>query len=622
MAPLRLETGEDVVLAQVLARAGEGTIYALVDHPEWVAKIFHPTLKRLGAKLEKVAAMVASPPEEAEQRSDFVVLTWPLHVLESDDGAVGYVMPRVDMATAVEIHTLSNPSNRANPLPSAPQWTKAATWIHLVNIAANLCIATDAAHRMGAVIGDFQERNILVSDTTRVTLVDCDSMQFTDSAGRQFLCGVGRPEFTAPELAHANLRTTAREIASDLFSLAVHVHLLLMAGNHPFMRGTWIGDGDQPDALTLAKAGHWAGGWNSPLHTHPLAPPVTFLPVDIQQLFNRALTTGAHDPALRPSAAEWRAALQRVTTTSCVNGAHQIPTGCAVCPWCAIDTERMTRKRRRGPAAYESVRQSAPIAAPTPALLRPGVLAKVVARDDDLYGKVGKVVEISHDDDDDLDVIVQFPDDSEVYAFGRAELSVASPAERQQMPSTTVTSKDFWSNVGIDPIRIITSDGSFLTLRCYLDDAPIFLGSGGRIDVFRSGRLLRQYVADNRANDLDALSTYRDVVLAATNGSLRADRVEAFNVYLIRGLGEDIGAGPKDVDPDQLALAVELLEDVGKYLQLTVVDDCLHDGQPLGAFVKAVLNHTQTRKARELARDAVQQWTHLETLLNSRLRVN
>jgi hypothetical protein len=140
--------------------------------------------------------------------------------------------------------------------------------------------------------------------------------------------------------------------------------------------------------------------------------------------------------------------------------------------------------------------------------------------------------------------------------------------------------------------------------------------------IWTTPRSFSAAAAASTSSDLNALSTYRDVVLAATNGSLRADRVEAFNVYLIRGLGEDIGAGPKDVDPDQLALAVELLEDVGKYLQLTVVDDCLHDGQPLGAFVKAVLNHTQTRKARELARDAVQQWTHLETLLNSRLRVN
>ena len=73
-------------------------------------------------------------------------------------------------------------------------------------MAANLCLAVDTVHRVDAVIGDFQERNILVNDTTRVTLVDCDSMQFTGADGHQFLCGVGRPEFTAPELAGVDCR--------------------------------------------------------------------------------------------------------------------------------------------------------------------------------------------------------------------------------------------------------------------------------------------------------------------------------------------------------------------------------------------------------------------------------
>ncbi|WP_133692181.1 hypothetical protein [Mycobacterium sp. BK086] len=70
---------------------------------------------------------------------------------------------------------------------------------------------------------------------------------------------MGRPEFTAPELAGANLSVTPREKPSDLFALAVHIHLLSMAGNHPVLRGEWTGGGDQPDAMTLARSGHWAG---------------------------------------------------------------------------------------------------------------------------------------------------------------------------------------------------------------------------------------------------------------------------------------------------------------------------------------------------------------------------
>ncbi|UUO01115.1 hypothetical protein M4D79_21030 [Mycolicibacterium novocastrense] len=333
-----------MTLGAVLARAGEGTIYEIADRPDQVAKIFHPGLKDLDAKRAKVAAMVASPPDNAMQSDGFVVLTWPLHVVDGD-GCSGYIMSRVDTSNAVEIHAVSNPSGRMNPLPSAPQWTPHITWFHLVSVAANLCLAVETVHKVDAVIGDFQERNILVNDTTRVTLVDCDSMQFTDDSGNQFLCGVGRPEFTAPELAGQNLATTARRKPSDLFALAVHIHQLLMGGNHPFQRGTWMGGGEQPDALTLAKTGQWAGGPGSALHSHPLAPPVDFLPSELQALFIRAFTDGAGNPDARPTAAEWRQGLLAVRVTNCPRG-HQVPIERSRCPWCTIDDERTVRRNQ------------------------------------------------------------------------------------------------------------------------------------------------------------------------------------------------------------------------------------------------------------------------------------
>lgn len=359
-----LDTGEPIVLGRVLAKAGEGVVYEVSGRNDLAAKVFHPGLTGLAEKLAKVGEMVAARPAGTVQPDGFVVLTWPLHTLFEHGTPVGYVMPRIDTATAVEIHTVSNPSNRANPLPSAPQWTRHATWGHLVNVAANLCLAVEVVHRVDAVIGDFQERNILVADTTQVTLVDCDSMQFTGWSGRRYLCGVGRPEFTAPELAGVNLRTHPREKPSDLFALAVHIHLLLMGGNHPFMRGVWTGPDQQPDALNLARTGEWAGGASSRLQTHPLAPPVSFLPREIGELFGRAFGAGAADPAARPPAAEWRAALCRIPLMACERGAHQVPAGCPRCPWCAIDDERAARRARAGTGPQRTLSASTPRSIP------------------------------------------------------------------------------------------------------------------------------------------------------------------------------------------------------------------------------------------------------------------
>ncbi len=162
--------------------------------------------------------------------------------------------------------------------------------------------------------------------------------------GRAFLCALGRPEFTAPELAGVDLRTHTHRRSPDLFALAVHIHQLLMAGNHPFLRGTWTGVGEQPSALRLAETADWAGGPQSRLQTHPLAPPISFLPSEIQELLVRAFTEGARNPDARPTAAEWREALNAILVVDCSRGRHQVPNGCRKCPWCAIDDRRASRK--------------------------------------------------------------------------------------------------------------------------------------------------------------------------------------------------------------------------------------------------------------------------------------
>ncbi len=50
---VNLDDGSSVVLGEVLARAGEGTIYAVVDRAEWVAKVFHADGRGVGGKGEK-----------------------------------------------------------------------------------------------------------------------------------------------------------------------------------------------------------------------------------------------------------------------------------------------------------------------------------------------------------------------------------------------------------------------------------------------------------------------------------------------------------------------------------------------------------------------------------------
>jgi hypothetical protein len=179
--------------------------------------------------------------------------------------------------------------------------------------------------------------------------------------------------------------------------------------------------------------------------------------------------------------------------------------------------------------------------------------------------------------------------------------------------------EDFWVQVGIDPIRIMTGSGTFYTLRCYLDDRPIFLGRNGRISVFTSERALARYLADEHDHDLSDLATYDDIRTAATDGSLKVDITEE-NVYVLTGLADDFADGPEAVDREQLELAVELLRDIGDYSEESTVDKALETGKPLGKLIAFVLEPDSISKPAGPYAAAVRAWEKLEAFADSRLR--
>lgn len=218
------------------------------------------------------------------------------------------------------------------------------------------------------------------------------------------------------------------------------------------------------------------------------------------------------------------------------------------------------------------------------------------------------------------------PEDDEIDAAATVEQDDQSaddeaPADGLEAPASAAVlggDEDFWMKVGIDPVRMLTRSGTFYTLRCYLDDEPVFLGRNGRISVFGSERALARYLADEHDHDLSDLATYDDIRTAATDGSLRVE-VTDDNVYVLSGLADDIADGPDAVDRDQLELALELLRDVGQYAEDNTVERTLADGTALGTFVAAVTDPDADQPGGPYA-EAVEQWEALEAFVESRLR--
>ena len=178
----------------------------------------------------------------------------------------------------------------------------------------------------------------------------------------------------------------------------------------------------------------------------------------------------------------------------------------------------------------------------------------------------------------------------------------------------------FWTEVGIDPIKIITSDGIWFTLRCYVDDNAIFLGRNDTITVFSSERALARYLADDHDHALAKVSTYGDVQALAVDGSLEVE-VTDDNVYVLPGLAADLAEGPQAVDTDQLDLAVELFTDAADFANDASVEQALAPSTPLGWYVSYLLDPAPGRMAPSppFAAEA-ESWRELEREFEGRLR--
>ncbi|OBA78209.1 primosomal protein [Mycobacterium sp. 1164966.3] len=213
------------------------------------------------------------------------------------------------------------------------------------------------------------------------------------------------------------------------------------------------------------------------------------------------------------------------------------------------------------------------------------------------------------------------PEDTTEDADEAVEAEIEPEEEVRAAGDTVVlgSDEDFWGQVGIDPIRIMTGAGTFYTLRCYLDERPIFLGRNGRISVFTSERALARYLADEHDHDLSDLSTYDDIRTAATDGSLAVDITDD-NVYVLSGLADDFADGPDAVDREQLDLAVELLRDIGDYSEESTVEKALATSRPLGKLVSYVLEPDSVSKPAGPYSAAVREWEKLEQFVESRLR--
>ena len=330
---LQREFKEQIItldLTSTLGHGGEARVYAVPQDETLVAKVYH---KPTEAHSQKLAAMLANPPDNPMAGQGKISIAWPVDLLrtvDSSEGIVGFLMPRVKgMHSLLEFY---NPKTRRQKCPFF-------NYLYLHRTARNLAAAVGALHMRGYCIGDVNESNILVSNTALVTLVDTDSFQVRDpDNGIVYRCCVGKPEFTPPELQGKSFNSIDRAIEHDLFGLAVLIFQLLMEGTHPFS-GIFQGSGDPPPYEARIAAGHfsYSVGRRVPYTTTPIAPQLSILHPTLRQLFVRCFEDGHLNPLLRPSAQTWQAALKEAENaliTCSTNSQHRYGNHLNTCPWC------------------------------------------------------------------------------------------------------------------------------------------------------------------------------------------------------------------------------------------------------------------------------------------------
>ncbi len=308
-----------------LAVGGEGAIYELVDDPTIVAKVYKT--KQSKERSEKLKVM-------AEQASAALlkVAAWPTATLHTSRGGAveGILMPRI--VGSREIHHLYSVAQRKKDYPEAD-------WTFLIHAAMNCAIAFERIHNEGHVVGDVNQKNVLVSNNATVQFVDCDSFQVRARNGKYYRCSVGVPEYTPPELQGRPFRDIDREPNHDLFGLAVLIFHLVMMGRHPFS-GVYQDPGEMPleKAIQGGRFAYSAKTQFTRMKPPPNSLPLSILDLRLVQLFERAFAPAGHGSApRRPSPAEWGEALKSFLGQLgiCkVDHKHVYPKQSDVCPWC------------------------------------------------------------------------------------------------------------------------------------------------------------------------------------------------------------------------------------------------------------------------------------------------
>jgi DNA-binding helix-hairpin-helix protein with protein kinase domain len=317
--------GNIVILSKEIARGGEGAVFDIHGNIDSVAKIYFKDVS--AEKTKKLFLMPGMATKDL-----LTISSWPTEVLFDRKGGKlkGFIMPRIN---GREVHDLYSPASRRQLFPDAD-------WRFLIHVARNLAAAVDTIHSHGHVIGDLNQKGILVVKNGLLKLIDCDSFQVRHNE-TNFLCDVGVRDFTPPELQDKSFQGIVRTRNHDNFGLAVLCFQMLFLGRHPFV-GRYHAHSDVPLEKAIKELYFVYGNLASSrkLEPPPHTLPLTAASAQIAMLFENAFSKASTLSNVRPQAIEWVKALDKLISELNVcgqNSLHKYHKSLSKCPWCSLE---------------------------------------------------------------------------------------------------------------------------------------------------------------------------------------------------------------------------------------------------------------------------------------------
>ncbi len=331
-----LEDGSKILIddTKPIGSGGEGSVFKLAKNPNILVKIYSErALERMPEIEQKIKAMVGKKPGLLDYNG-LTIIAWPSYVVYDEfKRFAGYLMKRVQAKNQLS-HVIT-PGLQKAKFPNI-------TYYDRVVIAINLAKVMGFLHQNDTIIGDINTSDFFVYPGFEIGVVDTDSFQFS-SANKLFHCKVFTPDYTAPEVIEAKKKFT-QEIKRipnhDNYGLAILIFQILMFGVHPFsarIKGVLGFDGNAIN-YTMEKEIFPYNYPSNNIIPPKNAMPYTFLPKNIQELFNRSFQKHALSDTDRPSTEEWVKELRvlKDSLKKCKKDkTHFYPNHFQKCPICA-----------------------------------------------------------------------------------------------------------------------------------------------------------------------------------------------------------------------------------------------------------------------------------------------